>query len=663
MADASLFERFFLNQVTRFEQFSSGSWSRFLQCKESHKNSIIFKLLERKKAIGIGLGILLVGYYLKQRNAPRKEKGSSTDPNKKRKPISKQFLHQLIKLLGIMIPSWRSKEMVILLLHTAFLISRTFLSIYVANLDGQMVKSLVDRDGKKFIYLLFLWLAVAIPATTVNSMIRYMESKLSLAFRTRLTTFTYKMYMTNETYYRVSNLDSRLSNPDQCLTEDISRFSQALAHLHSQLSKPILDVVLITAELLRVASDKGEGSGIASGSLAFSVVYITGKILQYMQPPFGKLAAQQAHLEGDLRFVHSRLLTNAEEISFYRGHKIEEMILNSRYLSLVKHMNHIFKIRIPYNILEGFFMKYVWSASGISMIAIPAFFFDPTRTNKTSEVISSRTQDYVTSKMLLVSAADAIERIMLTIKEINELAGFTERVNEMVEVFEDAQKGRYYKQMVRSQITNGEGSQSNGHHQNRLELLTQRGIVVESDIVKFDGVPIVSPNGDVLIASMNFEVKQGMHLLITGPNGCGKSSLFRILGGLWPVMGGTLFKPSWKDMFYIPQRPYLSLGTLRDQVIYPDTVDDMKQKNFTDKDLEEIFSWVNLLHILEREGGWNSTQEWKDVLSGGKNKELEWREYFTINQNTLFWTNALVQLAWTSKERCTNMLLILELHS
>lgn len=84
-----------------------------------------------------------------------------------------------------MLPGIGSKESLILIVHTAFLVVRTFLSIYVAHLDGTIVKALVDRNATHFMWNLIKWLGVAIPATYVNSMIRFLESKLSIAFRTR----------------------------------------------------------------------------------------------------------------------------------------------------------------------------------------------------------------------------------------------------------------------------------------------------------------------------------------------------------------------------------------------------------------------------------------------------------------------------------------------
>lgn len=82
--------------------------------------------------------------------------------------------------------------------------------------------------------------------------------------------------------------------------------------------------------------------------------------------------------------------------------------------------------------------------------------------------------------------------------------------------------------------------------------MTCQGKITHSDNLEFINVPIRSPNGDVLVKEMSFKITPGMHLMITGPNGCGKSSLFRIMGQLWPVAGGELKKPELDSIFYIP---------------------------------------------------------------------------------------------------------------
>ena len=139
------------------------------------------------------------------------------------------------------------------------------------------------------------------------------------------------------------------------------------------------------------------------------------------------------------------------------------------------------------------------------------------------------------------------------------------------------------------------------------------GLVLESPNSEFvlDRVPVVTPNGDVVVPCLSLTVSPGQHVFITGPNGCGKSSLFRILSGLWPVYNGVLKRPSTSALIFIPQRPLMTIGTLRDQVIYPDTVSDMLTKGWTDADLLEVLDIVTLTHIVTREGGWDTAADWK----------------------------------------------------
>jgi len=132
----------------------------------------------------------------------------------------------------------------------------------------------------------------------------------------------------------------------------------------------------------------------------------------------------------------------------------------------------------------------------------------------------------------------------------------------------------------------------------------------------------------VLLRQMSFEVYAGRNVLVCGPNGCGKSSLFRVLGELWPAFGGSLTKPHAGKLFYVPQRPYMTIGTLRDQVIYPDSIGNMKRKGYTDDHLKDFLNKVHLGYILDREGGWDSIQDWIDVLSGGEKQRIAMARLF-----------------------------------
>lgn len=144
-----------------------------------------------------------------------------------------------------------------------------------------------------------------------------------------------------------------------------------------------------------------------------------------------------------------------------------------------------------------------------------------------------------------------------------------------------------------------------------MDRKSLKGIVKEQDgIIEFKNVPIATPNGDILVREMSFSVSPGMNCLITGPNGCGKSSLFRILGNLWPVFGGELTKPGRVGMFYVPQKPYLSIGSLRDQVIYPDSLQSMKRRKHTDSTLLDLLEDVHLAYLVSREGGWDTVRDW-----------------------------------------------------
>lgn len=360
------------------------------------------------------------------------------------------------------------------------------------------------------------------------------------------------------------------------------------------------------------------------------LVQLSANVMRALTPPFGKYVADEARLEGEFRFQHSRLIDYSEEVALYSGHNAEKDSLDKGYFTLIKHVNYILRRRFYHGFMEDFVIKYFWGALGLVLCSVPVFVKIP---GQVAMNMGDRTESFVTNRRMLLSASDAFGRVMFSYREIMELAGYTSRVASLLDVMDDIQTGHFEKKLV-----SAAGTEDNE------AVLKGRGTVHESSDITFIDVyvippepkcdtnsyrPIISPNGDVLVKALSFSLKHGDHLLIVGPNGCGKSSLFRILGGLWPVYGGTVYKPPFSDIFYIPQRPYLSRGSLRQQIIYPDSLRQMRTRGVTDTDLLSMLKILGLEHLVDLyDEGWDAEAEWRDVLSGGLQQRVAMARLF-----------------------------------
>ncbi|KAI0200863.1 ABC transporter transmembrane region 2-domain-containing protein [Astrocystis sublimbata] len=547
--------------------------------------------------------------------------GDGTVPSAQTKPgLNLAFLHQFLSLMSIMIPRWTSKEAGLLVSHGVFLMLRTYLSLVVARLDGELVRDLVAGNGRLFLWGIAKWCGLGGFAAYTNSMIKFLESKVSIAFRTRLTRYIHDLYLNeNLNYYKLSNLDGGVGQgADQFITQDLTLFCASAANLYSSLGKPFVDLCVFNYQLYRSL-----GPLALTGLL--SNYFLTASILRRMSPPFGKLKAVEGRKEGDFRGLHARLIANAEEVAFYGGAEMEKGFLNKEFRSLKNWMEGIYMLKIRYNILEDFILKYSWSAYGYLLSSLPVFLPAWGGLGGAMEMLDNaekggrernRMKDFITNKRLMLSLADAGGRMMYSIKDLAELAGYTSRVYTLISTLHRAHADAYFPRASGNEL----------YSLSDVQGTIQKGF----DGVRLEHVPIVAPGlwpqgGDELLESLSLVVRRGEHLLISGPNGIGKSAIARVLAGLWPVYRGLISRPKSigeDGIMFLPQRPYLSIGTLRDQVIYPDGELDMRLKRKSEDDLRRVLDAAKLGYLPDREGGWDTRKEWKDVLSGGEKQRV-----------------------------------------
>lgn len=596
-----------------------------------------------------------------------KTAGNISNINNSRIFYSK-FLNQMNCLSKILIPTIFDKNAVLLTLQVCFLILRTWLSLFVARLDGQIVRDIISKQPKKFLTDLCIWFLIALPASYTNSAIKLLQRKLSLNFRVNLTRYIHDIYLDKrQTFYKLifdqKASSSIIKNIDNSITNDVTRFCDATCSVFANIAKPVIDLVFFSFYL----RDNLGSLGVAG---IFVNYFISGYILRSYTPPLGKLSSESSAADGNYYNYHLSLINNNEEIAFYHGTDVEKTKVNDLYETLMDRMLNISKKKFKYTMLEDYILKYTWSGLGYVFASIPIVLSG----NKNLNSEQSNMKDFIVNKRLMLSLADAGSRLMHSIKDISQLTGYTNRIFTLICALHRVHSINFNFGAISKSLNSNEDNNNNiydGNPHNELvkklrkttgEEVIQGTVQHNFNGLRFENIDVIVPSnkgkdGHKMLKKLSFQLPQfidpissktnsiqdmtnmtnitapfingpGSSILILGSNSCGKSSIQRIITEIWPIYNknGLLSKPPDKDLFCVPQRPYFTkTGTLRDQIIYPMSTDEFFDSGYKDNILVHILKEVKLDYLLKRSKGWTYFDEradWKDLLSGGEKQRI-----------------------------------------
>ena len=351
------------------------------------------------------------------------------------------------------------------------------------------------------------------------------------------------------------------------LTEEIDMFSTCLSNLFTNVTKPVVDILLFCFQLKKILGFKGPLIVLAWYSLS-------GLALSFLSDPVNKMNKVVHSVYDTYKAFHTQIVDYAEEIVFYNGTEMEKR-RNDRYLQeVIKNTDLLIYKKFGIKTINSIVSKYGALIIAQVVMALPAF-------SAGSWSISGLSKDYIKTSSYFVNISKASARLRLAHKNILSLAAYTEVL------FHGLENLRSIKSIDISEVT---------------------GKYLKSDSIIFDNVSIITPEGNLLFESLNFTIDPGMNTLVQGPNGSGKSAVFRIMGALWPLYFGTVHCPDRRQVFYITTVPYIPYGTLDSVFSYPRLTFIDRQRAMNTLEI------VKLSYLIEKFEQ-NVAEDWKNTLS------------------------------------------------
>jgi putative ATP-binding cassette transporter len=468
-------------------------------------------------------------------------------------------------------PYWtseaRSRGFALLTMTLLLVCGVNAVNVTLSWVAGQFMTALTSKDALGF-YAMLRWYALGFACgTPIVVMYFYMGDKLALAWRSWLTEYFVQKYFAKQAYYHINN-SQKIDNPDERIAQDVREFTKYAINFMLTIVGSMITFCSFITILWAIST-----------TLVFVVIcyaFLGTLVTLYLGRRLIGLNFDQMRHEADLRYHLIHVRNHRESIAFYRGEEPEQKRILQRLRDVV--MN--FSLVIGWQRNLGFVKtSYDYLIVLIPSIVIAPLFF---RGEIDFGVITR-------ADMAFAQILAALSVVVAQFRTFSEFLAQVDRLGELLEGLEEPP--------VQIGATVG---------------------LVEQAHVAFDNITLFTPNQERrLISQLRLEVENGGSLLVMGPSGCGKSSLLRLLAGLWNSGSGWVRRPPLEQMAFLPQRPYMLLGSLREQLAYPrDAV------TFTDTRMGAALVRCGLPELATRVGGLDAVLQWEDVLSLGEQQRL-----------------------------------------